>query len=121
MIVADVPDDSAHYPAAPPLDEEFGWLADPGRAYAGRPAPRGTGPDSHAREYALRRAAALDRAALREASAEAVRAARSAAERLWIEDGWDENWEDRPLRDYVRGAYARWQAVTPAWRARPGT
>lgn len=106
-----MPKDDAHYPAAPPLDEESGWLADPARRYRGRPRARGLGPDSHAREYALRRAAALDRAALREPSDDAVRAAETAAEALWIKDGWDENWEERPPRAYVRHAYQQWQDV----------
>jgi hypothetical protein len=109
VIVARVSDDPALYPVAPPLDEEFGWLADPARRYRGRERPRGVGPDRPAREYLLRRAAALDRAALRTPTPEAVRAAERAAEALWVEDGWDENWEGVPPRAYVRFTYARWQ------------
>lgn len=111
MIVAPVPKDSAHYPKAPPLDEEFAWLGDAGRRYLSRPRMRGAGSDSPVREFALRHAAALDRLALREPTERTADAARAAAEALWVIDGWDENWEDRSPREYTRWAFDRWNAA----------
>ncbi len=114
MIVARVPEDRAEYPAAPPLPDEFGWLADPAREYRRNPKPRGVGRDSEAREFTLRYAAALDRMALREPTAQTDRAAEGAAEALWIVDGWDENWEAPSLRPYARWAFHQWQTFTTA-------
>lgn len=112
VIVAHVPRDRAAYPSAPPLEAEFAWIADPDRRCAAGPRLRGIGDDSGAREFTLRYAAALDRLALREPSPETEDAAEAAAHGLWIRDGWDENWEDRPVREYVRWAFGRWLEVT---------
>lgn len=109
-----VPKDSGEYPAAPALEDEVAWLGDPDRRYRRKAKQRGIGRDTGAREFALRHAAALDRAALREPGPATVDEAEAAAEELWIMDGWDENWEGRPIREYVRWAFSQWQDVTPA-------
>ncbi len=103
-----MPHDSIPYDRAPSLEREAAWLADATRPYHGAERLRGLGPDSPVREYALREAAAADRSALADPSPAAAASAEAAADRLWVTDGWDENWEDRPRRDYVRWAYARW-------------
>ena len=111
-------DDTAVYDQAPPLERETAWLSDPARVHRRGPRLRGTGTDSPAREFALRRAAAADRAALADPSA--ASAAEEAADRLWFEDGWDENWEGLSRRGYVRRAYGRWLAATGAQNAVQG-
>lgn len=109
-----MPKDSSPYTTAPPLADELAWLGDPDRLYLRKPKLRGIGRDSGSREFTLRYAAALDRMALREPTRQTDAAARTAAEDLWILDGWDENWEDGGVRAYVRWAFGRWlDGVTP--------
>ncbi|MDI5973058.1 hypothetical protein POF50_027545 [Streptomyces sp. SL13] len=115
-----VPHDNAPYAQAPPPERESAWLADPARRYLHGPRLRGAGHDSDAREYALRRAAAADRAALADPAPAALRAAEAAADALWFEDGWDENWEGRSRRGYVRWAYGHWLTATSAPRGGVG-
>ena len=107
-----MPHDTAPYAQAPPLEQESAWLADPARRYRRGPRLRGSGSDSPARELALRRAAVADRAALADPAPTVLRAAEETADLLWIEDGWDENWEGRPRREYVRWAYGVWLTAT---------
>jgi hypothetical protein len=114
VIVAAVSHESSPYDRAPALEQESAWLDDGARVYRAVPRLRGSGRDSAEREYALRAAAVADRIALADPRPAAREAAEAAAERLWIADGWDENWEGGSPRAYVRWAYGQW--LTPGSR-----